>query len=550
MEDEDGVPSRISSRDYDAVIFDLDGVLTDTASLHFAAWKRMFDEYLQRSAGPGSGGEFTQEDYRRYVDGKPRYDGVESFLQSRDISLPHGDPGDSADEETVCGLGNKKNEYYHQVLEEQGPQLYDSTEPTLRRLEETGIARAVVSSSRNCRRVLEAAGIQEHFNATVDGNDLAKLNLPGKPDPALFLEAARRLHVSAERAVVVEDATAGVRAGHAGGFGLVVGVDRDGAAEGLRQSGAEVVVRDLSDLQVVREGAPQSGRPGSDGNAGEEASDNDEAGAEGTAPIRSLPSALDREGEIAELLGQGTPAVFLDYDGTLTPIVDDPAEARLSEGVQDTLERLAQQCSVAIVSGRDREDVEQLVGLDDLYFAGSHGFDVTGPGGVSKQLGNDFLPALDDAEKIVSREMEDLDGVRVDRKRYAVAVHFRQADPSVESVVEERMAKLREQVPRLRMTGGKKIIELRPDMDWDKGKALLFLLDLLGIEKEEAVPVYLGDDLTDEDAFRTIRRSGVGVLVRGEADDRDTAARYALDNTSQAQRFLEALIRMLKRRSA
>ncbi len=513
---------RISAEDFDAIIFDLDGVLTDTASLHFAAWKKLFDEYLERSSPEEGNGEFTEEDYRKYVDGKPRYDGVESFLESRDISLPRGDPGDAPDRETICGLGNLKNEYYHRLLKEEGPRLYDSTVPVLRRLERAGIARAVVSSSRNCRRVLDAAGIQGRFDATVDGNDLAELDLPGKPDPALFLEAARRLRVSPDRAVVVEDATAGVRAGHAGGFALVVGVDRDGAAEGLRRSGAEAVVRDLDDLEV--------------------------GGRDPVAPIRSLPSALDREEEIGERLAEGTPAIFLDYDGTLTPIVGDPDDARLSEDMRDTLKSLADVCSVAIVSGRDRADVERLVGIGGLYYAGSHGFDVRGPGGVSRQLGDDFLPALDEAERMLGGRLEKLAGVRLERKRYALAVHFRQAEASAEPVVEDAVTEVGKKLSGLRMTGGKKIFELRPDMDWDKGKALFFLLDLVGIDEEVAVPLYMGDDLTDEDAFTAIREAGVGVVVRGEDDDRDTAARYALEDTDQARRFLKLLTDLIKRR--
>lgn len=513
---------RISPDDFDAIIFDLDGVLTDTASLHFTAWKHLFDPYLERSQGPDENREFTEKDYRKYVDGKPRYQGVESFLDSRGISIPYGDPGDSPDRETICGLGNLKNEYYHRILKEEGPHLYDSTIPVLRRLEEVGIATAVVSSSRNCRKVLEAAGIQSRFDVMVDGNDLAKLDLPGKPDPALFLEAARRLDVSPDRAVVVEDATAGVRAGQAGGFALVVGVDRGGAAEGLRKSGAEVVVRDLGELQVGEPDPP--------------------------VPIRSLPSALTRKDEIAERLALGTPVIFLDYDGTLTPIVDDPAEARLSEDMKTTLRRLSGACSVAIVSGRDRADVEELVGIEGLYYAGSHGFDVTGPGGVRRQLGDDFLPALDQAERMLGARLKRLEGVRLERKRYALAVHFRQAEPSAESVVEGAVGRVERSLSKLRMTGGKKIFELRPDMDWDKGKALFFLLELLGIDREEAVPLYMGDDLTDEDAFSAISRRGVGVIVRGEDDDRDTAAHYALEDTNQARQFLSILTDIMKRR--
>jgi trehalose-phosphatase len=511
---------------YDAVIFDLDGVLTDTASLHFKAWREMFDAYLPRAAGPEAKGEFTQADYRRFVDGKPRYDGVESFLESRGISLPYGDPGDSPDRETVCGLGNRKNEVYHRLLKEGGVDLFESTLPVLARLEEDDIAKAVVSSSRNTRLVLESAGIIDRFGAVVDGNDLSKLDLPGKPDPALFLEAARRLGVTPGQAVVVEDATSGVQAGRDGDFGLVVGVDRDGAAEGLRKSGADVVVRDLGELPGLGRAAPRE------------------------VPIARLPSALNRLNEMEAILLRPRPLVFLDYDGTLTPIVDDPSEARLPSETRDALRRLADLCTLAVVSGRDRKDVQELVGLDDLYYAGSHGFDVRGPGGSQERKGDEYVPTLREAGHRLESLTEDLDGVQVERKRYAVAVHFRNAGPGLEPTVRARVERVRDSLPDLRMTGGKMIFELRPDLEWDKGRAILHLQEIFRKVGEDGPPLYVGDDLTDEDAFRALEGSGIGVVVRGEEDDRPTEADYSLAGPGQVRTFLEEMIELLEGRGA
>ena len=234
----------------EAVVFDTDGVLTDTASVHAAAWKRLFDEYLrQRAERLGEPFRaFEELDYLRYVDGKPRYDGVAGFLASRGIALPWGDPSDPPSHETVCGLGNSKNRYFLAHLGEHGVQAFPSSVAFVRRLGANGVRTAVVSASRNMRAVLDAAGIRDLFDVEVDGVDAARLGLAGKPDPALFLEAARRLQVAPARAAVVEDALAGVEAGHRGGFAVVVGVDRAGQAAELAARGADVVVDDLDRL--------------------------------------------------------------------------------------------------------------------------------------------------------------------------------------------------------------------------------------------------------------------------------------------------------------
>jgi alpha,alpha-trehalase len=238
------------SRDrFDAVLFDLDGVLTATARLHATCWKQMFDEYLRGRAAPAGEPFEIATDYKRYVDGKLRYDGVDSFLRSRGVELPWGDPDDPPDRETVCGLGNRKNELVGELLETAGVEVYDESIAWLRDLRRAGYATAVVSASKNCQRVLQAAGIADLFDARVDGVVAGELELPGKPAPDTFLEGARRLGVAPERAIVVEDAVSGVQAGHAGGFGLVIGVDRSGDPDALREGGADAVVRDLGELR-------------------------------------------------------------------------------------------------------------------------------------------------------------------------------------------------------------------------------------------------------------------------------------------------------------
>ena len=230
---------------YDAVLFDLAGVITPTADLHMRAWAEMFTAFLDSH---GVSEPYTDDDYFAYVDGKPRYDGVRSFLHSRGIDIPEGEPSDPPDAETVCGLGNRKNDVFNAVLARDGIAPYPGSVRLLDALAERGTAVAVVSSSKNARTVLAAAHLTDRFEVVVDGVVAAELGLPGKPRPDTFLHAAERLGAPAARAVVVEDAVSGVAAGRAGDFGLVVGVDRGAGERTLLDAGADVVVADLGDL--------------------------------------------------------------------------------------------------------------------------------------------------------------------------------------------------------------------------------------------------------------------------------------------------------------
>jgi beta-phosphoglucomutase family hydrolase len=246
-----GSSPRISRDRFDAVIFDLDGVLTDTARVHAASWKRMFDAFLRRRAevrGEPFRAFEVDPDYRLYVDGKPRYDGVRDFLESRGIELPEGSRDDPPDRETVCGLGNRKNELVVDAIGSGGVDAYPGSMALVRHVLDAGLRTAVVSASTNCAAVLEAAKIADLFEVRVDGVVLERRGLPGKPQPDSFLEAARELGVEPGRSVVVEDALAGVEAGRAGGFGLVVGVARKDDEAALAEKGADVVVHDLAEL--------------------------------------------------------------------------------------------------------------------------------------------------------------------------------------------------------------------------------------------------------------------------------------------------------------
>lgn len=503
--------------DFDAVIFDLDGVVTRTAQVHAASWQRLFDEYLQqRAARDGSAFvPFDSADYIKYVDGMPRYDGVRRFLASRGIELPWGTPQDAATTETVCGLGNRKNAHFTAELKAHGVEPYDSTLELIRTLRARGFKTAIISSSKNCAAVLEAVGATSLFDAAVDGIESARIGITGKPAPDIFLEAARRLGVEPARAVVVEDAISGVQAGKAGGFGCVIGVNRRGDPARLAEQGATVVVADLSEVEV------HSG-----------------------VDARELPSALQRLGDVAGA-GARRLAVFLDYDGTLTPIVPRPEDAVLAPAVRDTVRRLAKACTVAIISGRDRADVQKLVGVDGIVYAGSHGFDISGPqGAVAGSNERDrFLPMLADVEGELRQALAGIAGSQLERKKYSIAVHYRNvADAdlaAVESVVEYALRRY----PKLRDLPGKKVHDLQPRIDWDKGKALLHVLRTLGLDQPEVLPVYIGDDITDEDAFAALRRRGIGIIVRDEP--RPTLARLALESPAEVHRWLAAVLERL-----
>jgi len=509
----------MNTEDFDAVIFDLDGVVTDTAKLHAKAWKRMFDEFLSEYY---SGRNETlkpfdiESDYILYVDGKPRRDGIRSFLASRNVDLPEGQTDDAPGIGSVAAMARLKNNYFLKLIEEQGAEVFQSTVELIHAVKTNGCATAIISSSRNCAMILESVGLSDLFDTRVDGNDAETLGFPGKPAPDIFLEAADRLNVRVERAVVVEDAIAGVQAAKAGGFGLVIGVSRSGDMESLLNNGADIAVGDLCEIEVHT------------GNS----ADN----------IRG--SALDRIDEIAEQIRGKRLAVFLDYDGTLSPIVDTPEMAIMSESMRKAVVELSRHCTVGIISGRDLADVQNMVNIDSIVFAGSHGFDISGPEGlnIEIQTGTEFLPVLDEAEKEVSEQLRSIEGMLVERKKFAIAIHFRLVDPAEERRIEKVVDDVVSHHPELRKAYGKKIFELQPDIDWHKGKALLALLKELGLDGDDVVTMYLGDDVTDEDAFEVLKDTGIGIIVRDEQGD--TAASYSLEDTDEVRDFLLKLVQL------
>lgn len=412
----------IKTSKFDAIVFDLDGVITDTASVHASAWKKLFDEFLMQHSQE-KGVEFVpfdkESDYLNHVDGKPRYKGVEDFLISRGISLDYGDPDDPPEKNTICGLGNKKNLAFNLILQEEGVKVFDSTVTLIKKAISIGMKIGIISSSKNCEMVLKKAGLYDLFEARVDEVIAAKRGLRGKPYPDVFLTASEELGVAQERTVVVEDAISGVTAGSKGGFGLVIGIDRTGIGEKLLAHGADVVINDMEEVEI-----------------------------EDDRPMKWLPSAIQSFDAILAKLDGKRPVVFLDYDGTMTPIVERPEDAILDEKMKQVTKKLSNKCIVGIVSGRDRMDVQKRVGLDNLYYAGSHGFDIIGPDGFAKihTEGEKFISILDKVEQELNTSLEDIEGSQVERKKFSIATHYRRVKSEddvkkVNQIVEDILAK-------------------------------------------------------------------------------------------------------------
>jgi alpha,alpha-trehalase len=318
---------------------------------------------------------------------------------------------------------------------------------------------------------------------------------------------------------VIEDAVAGVRAGAAGRFGLVIGVDRQKEAgrhrHALRSNGADLVTRDLRRLCLPGGGGLKS-------------------------PNR-LPLVWDWLDDIREQIGARPLSVFLDFDGTLSAIVADYRDATIPEETRSAVARLAERCPVAVISGRDLGDVRERVGLDAVIYAGSHGFDIAGPDGLEARPdeAEGFLRPIEQADAELRDALAGIDGADVERKTFSVAVHYRRASNTALEAIEDAVDRIVGRHEKLRKGRGKKVFEIQPRAEWDKGRAVEWLLAHTRLGEGDALPVYLGDDLTDEDAFSALGSAGLCIAVRGGT--RATLADYALADPEDVRRFAEWL---------
>ena len=513
---------RLSRERIGAAIFNLDGVVTRIAKLQVSAWKRLFDAYLrERSTQEGEDYRYfdIDLDYHRYVDGRPRYQAIKHFLLARHIDLPIGNPDDPPERETVCGLGNRKNQIFTGIVQERGVEVYGCAIALIHRLRRAGIKTAVVSASKHCDLILEQAKIIRLFDARIDGYEAERLDLDSKPDPDIFLEAAHRLGVAPARTAVLEDTVIGITAGIRGRFALVIGVDRGRQEQKMREHGASFVVRDLCGVDV-------------------EGSDADE----GLSSPRSL---IDMTLVSKQLAGK-RPAVFLDYGGTLAPIRDRPEDAGLSEDMRLILRDAARLMPVVVVSGRDVEEVSRLVGMPEIIYAGSHGLEIRGPDlHLELPEGVDALDDLDNAAEALVEPLESIPGACLERKRFAIVVRYRQTGGKDSSRVQAAVARIQARFPRLHLTGGKEVIELLPDIDWDKGRVVRWLLSELDLNGPEVLPIYIGDDVTDEGAFRAVRGHGLGLLVSDRPHP--SAATYRVTDVGHVAALLRHLVEAQRR---
>ncbi|MEV3901521.1 trehalose-phosphatase [Mycobacterium sp. NPDC050551] len=382
--------------------------------------------------------------------------------------------------------------------------LLDRTVDLARELRRRGVAAAAHSSSPHCRRTLKARGDDDLFAVCIDG-------IAGERRTAVLREAAGRLGIRPQRCAVVETSAAGVSAGREAGFTFVIGVDRTGKGEDLLRCGADVVVTDVADIKVRT----------------------------GDRHISELPNGLTSYGQLIGITSVRESMVFLDFDGTLSPIVSDPDAAALVEGAAEALRLVAAVCPVAILSGRDLADIRSRVDIPGIWYAGSHGYELSAPDGTHHQTeaAAVFVPLLQRAAAELTGALATVPGVVVEHKRFAVAVHYREVAPER---VDEVTAVVHQVGQRdgLRVTSGRMLVELRPDLDWDKGTTLAWIRDRID-PAGDLMPIYVGDDLTDEDAFDAVRHDGVGIVVAHDEDgDRRSAAQFSLQGPEQVREFL------------
>ncbi len=419
--------------------------------------------------------------------------------------------------QTVNGLGKLKTPIFHKAVEQKGVEAFPGSILLAGRAKIAGLRTALVASSKNGPLIMERSRMTTIFDVVVDGNVSAELSLRGRPEPDIMIEVAHQLEIDPCEAILFAETVSGVQAGRAAALGLVVGVAPAGNDRQLKEAGADQVIGDLSLVTLLMPGPRLT---------------------------EGLGSAIDALDLLSTMTAHvPRTAILLDYDGTLTPIVGRPELAKIDDATRDTVSQLAERYLVGVVSGRDLADVQSLVDLSGLYYAGSHGFEIAGPGGLHSlvEQGEDYLPVMDRVEEDLHDRLDDIEGVLVERKRLSLAVHFRLAPPEAEPTVSDAVDRLMSRYQGLRRSAGKKVIEVQPDIDWDKGRAVNWLMERLEVDPGNSLVIYIGDDLTDEDAFRTLRGRGVGIVVR-DPTPRETHADLALDDPGEVRVLLEGLI--------
>ncbi len=503
-----------------AIIIDMSEVLIHTALISKNAWETVFNDLLKSK---NIRRPFSDEDYYTYIDGKPKYERVQSFLDSRSIDLPFGSQSDPLNDNTVCNLEKKKSKLFSKMLKQGEIQLYEKALEKIKYWKEKGLKTAIVSSDETFKKALKASVIKNLFDVKIDGHASRKKGLKEKPEADLYIEAAKELGVAPELCVLFDDSVPGLQAGSKGNFGLVIGVNRRDNRKLLSENGADMVIDDFDELDLFND---------------------PEIKAWFNQPI---PPFASQYVKIGEAVYEKTPVLFLDYDGTLTPIVQHPEAAVISDEMQKVLNEGAEKFKVAAVSGRDMDDLKSRIKLDNIIYAGSHGFRISGPDGLfmEHEKSEEILPKLDNMEyKLYQVFSNTIEGVQIERKRYAIAIHYRNARAEDIPFIKNKVFEATENSEGFKIGEGKKILEIKPDIDWHKGKAVLWILDKLGMtDPNEYIPIYIGDDVTDEDAYEALKGRGIGIQVGPGAEP--TAAQFRLKNVYQVRIFLKELANYL-----
>lgn len=505
-------------------IFDMDGVITDTAQVHFNAWKAIFDHFLQLHSTQTNVcfKPFSIDDYIHYVDGIGRLDGIRNFLQSRQI-LPEGPLAGTPSENLIFKMAEEKNKFFLDLIEKGGVVVFKSTIELIEDLKRHGMKIAVISASKNSEFILKKAGVLDLFDVIVDGNTLKELKLKGKPDPAIFIEAANRLDIKRSNIFIVEDALSGVVAAKAGHFGLIIGIDRQQKWNFyFIQQGADMVVNDLAELDYEQIQKSFTEFP---------------------------PSALEKFTEIEEKIENKKIIIFSDYDGTLTPIVERPELALISDEMRRVLVQLHQVCPIIIMSGRQVADLQKRIDIKELFYIGNHGFEMVGPKPITVNFAQDsaYFKELNKAYEELKSLLASIDDCLIEHKKFTLSVHYRLVKHDKISYVEEKVNEVISQHPNLSKHYGKKVFEIRPKIDWNKGKAVSYMLQQLNFDQADIFPIYLGDDISDEDAFVELKNYGIGILISDSF--KKTNASYHLKNIDEVLAFLKNILQLINKKN-
>ncbi len=481
----------------------MDGVVTQTATLHFDAWKIILDEYVTNLDKKNR--LFSEDEYWSYLDGMPRKEGLSNFLKERKIGY-HQD--------ILEQLCDKKNELLHRMLFNQSVKYFSDTIQFIEFLLAHNYQIALISSSKNCIPILESAQIKHLFPIYVDGIISEELNLRGKPEPDIFLEAAKRLKLLPRECVIIEDALAGVKAGKKGGFGGVIALDRRNKLHHqFRQLGADYILPNLASAQNLFY-FPTSR----------------------TAPLKTGTQALKSILRLSKLNYQFV--IFLDYDGTLTPIRERPSEAVLSNSMHYCLNHLSRHYPTVIMSGRELKNLQKLINIASLFYSGNHGFEFEGPQ-YSYEIGQGFKEEIKEVYDSLYQCLFSIPDCFIENKTFSLSVHYRLVEKKYRHLIEKEIERIMVEHPHLKKHLGKKVYEIRPNINWNKGIASTSILNRFKAKNHKLIPIYIGDDVSDEDAFEAFKATGITIKVAEKLHH--TKAHYYLDSPLEVQNFLTQL---------